>query len=111
MGRALAERLLERGFSVRGYDIDAARMTGFASAGFMPAPSIGALARPRSAILLAVFDANQAEQVLDQLPARDTPILCVTTCDPQRAEALARERPGFVEVPLSGTSAEVRAGA
>jgi len=109
MGRALAERLLENGFSVTGYDIDPARTSEASLHGVVPSPSIASLSRGADYAILAVFDGDQAVTALREIRP-DVPVLCVTTCEPDRAAELARGRPAFVELPLSGTSAQVRAG-
>jgi 3-hydroxyisobutyrate dehydrogenase-like beta-hydroxyacid dehydrogenase len=109
MGRALAERLLENHLSVRGYDIDAARTREAAIHGVVPSPSIADLGRSVDFAILAVFDGDQAQTALGEIPS-GLPVLCVTTCEPDRAAQLARGRPRFIELPLSGTSAQVRAG-
>ena len=79
------------------------------------------MARAADPIVLAVFDTDQVEQVVEQdlLPAarrraQAQVVLCTSTCDPDRIAALA-ERVGkqglkFLETPVSGTSEQVRQG-
>jgi 3-hydroxyisobutyrate dehydrogenase-like beta-hydroxyacid dehydrogenase len=69
-------------------------------------------------VVLAVFSTDQVEEVVEQalLPAAKagTVVLCTSTCDPDRIEALGRRLAGgplrFLETPVSGTSEQVRAG-
>ena len=69
-------------------------------------------------IALAVFSTDQVEEVVEQalLPAAKpgTVVLCTSTCDPDRIEALGERLSGgklrFLETPVSGTSEQVRQG-
>ncbi|MDB5413922.1 MAG: hypothetical protein JWR10_2257 [Rubritepida sp.] len=119
VGMALAERLLESGEDVCGIDPDPARGALLAAAGANSAPSLPALAGACSAVVLAVYDAEQIEDVLfgaEGLAMGDARLtfLCVTTCTPERAAGFARrlaERGhALIEFPLSGTSTQIRHG-
>ena len=103
VGRALAERLVAASFEVEAFDPDVSKLT---PAGVRRA----AEAREMTAgtVVVAVYDGAQAEQALLDLNDRTT--LCVTTCEPARAERLAARYPGFIEAPVSGTSREIREG-
>lgn len=119
VGLALAERLLEAGEAVMGLDPDPARGALLSSQGGHVASSLAQMARACEAVLVAVYSAEQVEEVLfgtqgltegtDRLTC-----LCVTTCTPERATAMARrlEAGGhaFIEFPISGTSAQIRRG-
>ena len=69
-------------------------------------------------IIVAVFDAEQAEALLAELSAAQAAarpsIICTTTCAPDEIDRLAERAAApalrFVEAPISGTSAEVRDG-
>ncbi len=85
-----------------------------------PAESIAALAKPARCIIIAVFNTEQVEDVVENhlLPAlgegSNTIVLCMSTCDPDRVAALAgRVIPRgirYLDVPVSGTSDQVRRG-
>jgi 3-hydroxyisobutyrate dehydrogenase-like beta-hydroxyacid dehydrogenase len=120
LGEALASRLLAAGFPVAGFDIDAGRVDRLTAAGVVAAGSAAAVAQSSEIIVLALFDTGQVERVVAEqlLPAiGDGPkrtVICTSTCDPDRIAALAKtvELQGlqFLEVPVSGTSEQVRRG-
>jgi 3-hydroxyisobutyrate dehydrogenase len=120
MGSVLARRLDAAGFDVVGYDIDATKTDGLVALGGRAAASIGDVARETSPIVLAVFDTDQVEEVVEGpiLAAlgdgSGKVVMCTSTCDPDRIAALARrvEPRGlrFLETPVSGTSEQVRRG-
>jgi 3-hydroxyisobutyrate dehydrogenase-like beta-hydroxyacid dehydrogenase len=120
MGSVLARRLIAAGFDVVGYDIDAAKTGGIVALGGRAAASIGDVARAANPIILAVFDTDQVEQVVEgpvlvALGAGSGKVvMCTSTCDPDRIGSLAHrvEDRGlrFLETPVSGTSEQVRRG-
>jgi 3-hydroxyisobutyrate dehydrogenase-like beta-hydroxyacid dehydrogenase len=118
MGSALAARLIEAGFSVTGFDIDAAKCAELRRNGGIAAASTPDVFAHCRTIVLALFDAFQVEAVLHGLaPDAAVPgtiLICMTTCAPKRMTSLARRAAdhGFslIEAPVSGTSAQVRAG-
>jgi 3-hydroxyisobutyrate dehydrogenase-like beta-hydroxyacid dehydrogenase len=117
LGSALAHRLIGAGFSPKGFDIDAVKTAAFAKTGGLAA-TLDEVARC-DVVLLAVFDTNQVEDVVQNalLPAL-TPgvpktVLVASTCDPDRIAALAaRLAPQLtlIETPVSGSSGQVRNG-
>jgi 3-hydroxyisobutyrate dehydrogenase-like beta-hydroxyacid dehydrogenase len=120
MGAAMTQRLVSASIAVIGFDVDPVRAKAIAGLGGAPAGSIAALARQAAAVILAVYDTDQVEAVVenDILPALGDGsgklVLCTATCDPDRIATLA-ERVGrrglrFLEVPVSGSSAQVAAG-
>ena len=122
MGEVFARRLVAAGFGVIGYDIDPNKTARLEEFGAHGAASIVDVARAGNPIVLAVFDTNQVEQVVEQelVPVLTAPghkpkvVLCTSTCDPDRVATLA-ERVGkrglkFLETPVSGTSEQVRQG-
>jgi 3-hydroxyisobutyrate dehydrogenase-like beta-hydroxyacid dehydrogenase len=116
MGEVLATRLMAAGFGVLGYDIDPARNARLAERGGQAAASLAEVAAC-GVIALAVFSTDQVEDVVERalLPAATgTVVLCTSTCDPDRIEALGRRLAGgklrFLETPVSGTSEQVRQG-
>ncbi|MES2184985.1 MAG: NAD(P)-dependent oxidoreductase [Pseudomonadota bacterium] len=120
MGSAFAARLASAGHTVLGYDVHEERRRGFAVG--EAADSIAGLAARCGTVLLAVFDTTQVEQVVEgpgglleaQAGGARLRVICTSTCDPERIAALAErcEAQGlpFLELPLSGTSAQVAAG-
>jgi len=123
MGTACARRLMQAGFEVLVYDIDAAKCAAITTLGARAAGSVAATLGQSAAVVLAVFNTDQVEQViegeggvLESIGAGSySPILiCTSTCDPDRLAALAaRVGPRgvcFLEVPISGTSRQVSAG-
>lgn len=120
MGEALAGRLLLAGLKVAGFDIDPGRIARLAALGGEAVGSASEVARQCDAIVLAVFDTEQVEGVVERaiLPAlggRSGKVaICTSTCDPDRIAALGAraEAAGlaFLDAPVSGTSEQVRVG-
>lgn len=119
VGRAVAQRLLDAGFEVVGFDVQepacaALRAMGGAVA---TAQEIGLRA---PCVLLAVFDTDDVVQVLEGGGAllaaghRVHTVIDCSTGDPQRlqdlAARLAARGVAFVEAPLSGSSQQIAAG-
>src|SRR5687768_16188273 len=102
MGMACAKRLLGAGFDVLGYDVDPAKLARLAQQGGRAADSLAEIARTCRRIVLAVFNTDQVEDVIEgpkgmlaALPPGAPPItaICVSTCDPDRIAALAGRLP------------------
>ena len=120
MGEVYAQRLLDAGIPVTGFDIDPARRARLAEIGGKPAATIAELAKPARAIIVAVFSTAQVEDVIENhlLPAlgdgSNKIVLCMSTVDPDQVAALAaRMIPRgirYLDVPVSGTSDQVRRG-
>ncbi len=120
MGEVYAKRLIDAGIPVTGFDIDPARRARLNEIGGRAVNSIAELAKPARCILIAVFSTEQVEDVIENhlLPAlgdgSNTIVLCMSTCDPDRVAALAaRVAPRgirYLDVPVSGTSEQVRRG-
>jgi 3-hydroxyisobutyrate dehydrogenase-like beta-hydroxyacid dehydrogenase len=117
MGEVLAGRLMAAGFGVLGHDIDSAKNARLVSRGGKAAATVEEVAACR-VIALAVFSTDQVEDVVEKalLPrvSARTVVLCTSTCDPDRIEALGKRLAGgklrFLETPVSGTSEQVRVG-
>ena len=120
MGEVYARRLLDVGIPVTGFDVDPARRARLAEIGGNPANSIAELAKPARCIIIAVFSTDQVEDVIENhlLPAlgdkSNKIVLVMSTVDPDRVAALAgRVMPRgirYLDVPVSGTSDQVRRG-
>src|SRR3974390_691910 len=120
MGEFYARRLLYARIPVIGYDIDPSKRDRLAAIGGRSVDSIAELAKPARCIIIAVFSTDQVEDVIEQhlLPALGEGskkiVLCMSTCDPDKVSALAeRVIPRgihYLDVPVSGTSEQVRRG-
>jgi 3-hydroxyisobutyrate dehydrogenase-like beta-hydroxyacid dehydrogenase len=115
MGDVYARRLIAATFSVVGFDVDALKTERLAQIGGR-AGSLADVARNCNPIVLAVFSTDQVEEVVENalLPAAvGNIVICTSTCDPDRIATLGArvaERLHFLEVPVSGTSEQVRHG-
>ena len=123
MGTACARRLMQAGFEVLAYDVDAAKCAAVAKLGAHVAGSVAETVRQSAAVVLAVFNTDQVEHVIESAGgvldsvgtgAHSPIVICTSTCDPDRLAALAaRVAPRsvhFLEVPISGTSRQVAVG-
>jgi 3-hydroxyisobutyrate dehydrogenase-like beta-hydroxyacid dehydrogenase len=119
IGTALAERLLEAGYTVYGFDVDAGKLARVAPR-LLPAASVSDLAACCRSVVIAVYDTAQATQVieghgglLEKAPPGSV-VICVTTCEPRSVAALAERArtrgTALIEFPLSGNSSQVRDG-
>ncbi len=115
MGEVYTRRLVAAGFNVIGFDVDPAKSQSITKLGARTA-SLTNIARHCDPIVLAVFNTDQVEDVVEHalLPAAAGKIvLCTSTCDPDRIAALGARvgsRLRFLETPVSGTSEQVRDG-
>ena len=115
MGEVYVHRLIAAGFNVAGFDVDAAKTARLDGIGARAA-SLAEIARHCEPIVLAVFNTEQVEDVVEHAlvpAARGKIVLCTSTCDPDRIAALGVRVAGrlrFLETPVSGTSAQVRRG-
>jgi 3-hydroxyisobutyrate dehydrogenase-like beta-hydroxyacid dehydrogenase len=123
IGTALARRLVGAGLEVVGFDVDAGKRDGLAAMDGKGLASVADVARAADRILVSVFDTGQVEDVVEgkgglaEVSAEtgsEKLALVVSTCDPDRIARLAARLAGgpvhLLEVPISGTSAQVAAG-
>jgi 3-hydroxyisobutyrate dehydrogenase-like beta-hydroxyacid dehydrogenase len=120
MGEVYAKRLIDAGIAVIGFDIDPAKRARLNDIGGRAVGSFAELAEPARCIIIAVFSTDQVEDVIENhlLPAlgdgSNKIVLCMSTCDPDQVAALAaRVIPRgirYLDVPVSGTSDQVRRG-
>ena len=123
MGTACTRRLREAGFEVLAYDVDKAKLEAIARLGAQPRGSVAGVVRECKTLIIAVFDTDQVEQVVEGADGvlhtagragEERIVICVSTCDPDRLSALAeRVAPhgvDLLEVPVSGTSRQVAEG-
>jgi len=120
MGEVYAQRLLDAGIPVTGFDVDPTRRARLAEIGGKPAGTIEELAKAARCIIVAVFSTDQVKDVIENhlLPALGEGsgkiVLVMSTCDPDQVAALAnRVIPRgirYLDLPVSGTSDQVRRG-
>jgi len=115
MGEVYVRRLVAAGFDVAGFDVDAAKTARLVQIG-ASAASLAEIARACEPIVLAVFNTEQVEDVVEHALIPDAAgkiVMCTSTCDPDRIAALGARVAGklrFLETPVSGTSEQVRQG-
>ena len=119
VGKALVRRLTAAGYSVAGYDANAATMDEAATLGVTVCPDGAAVARPCRVLLLSLPDSDIVGHVLWEQGVADalapgSIVLDTTTGRPSDAAdnhaRLATLGVDFVDVTLSGSSAEIAAG-
>jgi 3-hydroxyisobutyrate dehydrogenase-like beta-hydroxyacid dehydrogenase len=111
IGRAAAERLRAAGMAVVGHDPGAEAQAAFAAMGGRVAAPDDVWKAPT--VLIAVFDAAQAREVLASAPeGTAADLMVLTTCDPAGIASLETVAGGctLVEAPVSGTSAQLARG-
>jgi 3-hydroxyisobutyrate dehydrogenase-like beta-hydroxyacid dehydrogenase len=117
LGTALAERFLQCGFDVLGFDIDESRRTALTGLGGRAAGSAAEVATTCRRIVLSLptsaVSRDVIEEVLPRFGAR-TLLIDTTTGDPDEMELLAGavERVGgtYLDATVGGSSAQVRDG-
>jgi 3-hydroxyisobutyrate dehydrogenase/glyoxylate/succinic semialdehyde reductase len=115
MGGAIARNLIERGWRVIGFDIDAARRSELASAKIVIADSVEALTRDAAVIMTslptpaAVESVGQAIANSGEPPRIVIELSTLTLADKLRFEAILKEAGHIpLDCPLSGTGAQAR---
>ena len=123
MGTAITQRLLEAGFEVLAFDVDAAKREAIAKCGAKPQAGVANIIAACDISVLAVFSTDQVEAVIEGAGggleaigqgAGARTFIVTSTCDPDRLSALS-DRVGprgahILEVPISGTSRQVAQG-
>ncbi len=118
IGTSLAQRLLQAGFPVAGYDIATERRDNLARLGGIACASAKEVGERCKEIVIAVFNTDQVEFVLESPDgaglASQHLLICTSTCDPDRIAALAarvaKRDIRFLESPLSGNSDQIAKG-
>jgi len=121
MGQACTARLVECGYSVTGYDIDAEKVSAAAAHGVTGATSPAAVAAASDIILICVIDTAAVEAVLfgeDGVAGSDVAgkaVIDLSTTVVEKARAFAmrlRDQSGcgLVDAPVSGGPPAARAG-
>jgi 3-hydroxyisobutyrate dehydrogenase-like beta-hydroxyacid dehydrogenase len=120
LGSAVASRLLEGGFTVTGYDTRPDQLARLRSRGLEPAASLKDAAAGAHAVFTILPSPEAVEMVilgagglLEILP-RSAPLIQMSTISPtltrRLADAATAARVGFLDAPMSGTSAMVERG-
>jgi 3-hydroxyisobutyrate dehydrogenase-like beta-hydroxyacid dehydrogenase len=120
LGRAVASRLLGRGFDVLGYDLRPEAIEALRPRGLKAASSVAEVAAGVDAIFTILPSLEAVETVitaggglLETAPPRAT-LIQMSTISPaltrRLAEAAAARGLGFLDAPMSGTSAMVARG-
>lgn len=120
MGTALTRRLLDGGFQVIGFDLDADKRSAFKELGGEPVEKIADVAARCRRVLIAVMTVAQVEDVimgeggLQKTPAPTNErrvVMSVTTSEPDKIEELSAKCDqlglDFLDAPVSGTSKQV----
>jgi 3-hydroxyisobutyrate dehydrogenase-like beta-hydroxyacid dehydrogenase len=118
VGIALSERLIDAKVPVIGFDIEATRRERLSAMGGIVATTLRDLAARSRTVIVAVYSGEQVLALFGEIesgagPAPPT-VVCMTTCGPDEIARLSRRATSagiaLVEAPISGTSAELRAG-
>jgi 3-hydroxyisobutyrate dehydrogenase-like beta-hydroxyacid dehydrogenase len=117
LGSAIAERLLQAGWSVLAWDVDAERRRQAEEAGAQAASSAGQIAACRR-IVLSLPNSDIASQVIDEITpslAAGVMLIDTTTGAPEASERngrfLAEAGMDYFDATVLGSSAEARQGA
>ena len=119
VGNALAQRLRSAGYPCVGFDLRSEARERFSAEGGEAAVSPAEVARRSSVLLMAVFDTRDVVSVIEGAGGAleggaPAVIIDCSTGDPDMLKALgarlAARGIGFIEAPLSGSSAQIAAG-
>jgi L-threonate 2-dehydrogenase len=115
MGSAIARNLVERGWKVIGYDIDAARCAELALADVAIADDVAQVARDAEIIMTSLPSAAAADDVAHAIAASDQPrrivieLSTLKISDKLRFEAILKSAGHIaLDCPLSGTGAQAK---
>jgi 3-hydroxyisobutyrate dehydrogenase-like beta-hydroxyacid dehydrogenase len=117
LGSAVAQRLLDAGFDVCGYDTRSDQLDALRPLGLQPAGSVSEAAAGRDAVFTILPSLETVERAMRELmdtASRDATLIQMSTISPDLTCALgnaaaARGR-AFLDAPMSGTSAMVARG-
>jgi 3-hydroxyisobutyrate dehydrogenase-like beta-hydroxyacid dehydrogenase len=125
VGQAIAKRLTEAGFVCIGFDVLSSATANFLKSGYEVAKTVSELSVQTQTIVLAVFETAGVLEIaegghsvnslaMDQLPHKGLTLIDCSTGDPDQLTSLAARLDvcgiGFIEAPLSGSSAQIAAG-
>lgn len=122
VGRAVARLLIDAGYEVVGYAPSSGSRDALRELGGRPVASVADVGRAAGLVILAVFNTDQVEQVVEGAdgvlsvapPAgQQRVIVNLSTCEPNRIAALdkrLRGRAVFLEMPISGAATQIDKG-
>lgn len=120
LGSAVAARLLKSGFEVTGFDTRPEQLKALEQRGLRPARSIAEAAAGAEAIFTILPSLASVEEVITgpaglvETAAPGAMLIQMSTVSPELtrrlAQAAANKRLGFLDAPMSGTSAMVERG-
>jgi 3-hydroxyisobutyrate dehydrogenase-like beta-hydroxyacid dehydrogenase len=117
LGTALAERMLDAGVSVIGYDRDPSAAERLRGLGGRLAAEVGALADECDQIVLCLPDSHVVASVVNEIADRLTAgkiVIDATTGDPDATMALASQLSargvGYIDATIAGSSEQARRG-
>jgi len=116
LGAAIAERLLEAGYGVVGYDVDAARRNELRRLGGNAVEQAKQVAARCPWTILCLPDSNAVGEVVEQLRPLRPPqtVIDTTTGDPLQTAALGRQLTGagvnLLDASVLGSSEQMRRG-
>jgi 3-hydroxyisobutyrate dehydrogenase-like beta-hydroxyacid dehydrogenase len=117
LGSALAERFLQAGFALHGYDPNPLRRQILIELGGQACKSARVVAQASRLLVLSLPTSDVVEQVLEEIAADLQPgyiILDTTTGDPDRTaytgQMLAERGIAYLDATIAGSSALVRSG-
>jgi 3-hydroxyisobutyrate dehydrogenase-like beta-hydroxyacid dehydrogenase len=117
LGTAIAQRLLDGGFAVTGYDTRPAQLEPLRARGLVPTTTVAEVARDRDAVLTVLPTLDAVDRVVTELLEVAEPhavVVQMSTISPtltrSLAAAAAAKGLGFLDAPVSGTSAMVARG-
>jgi len=118
LGSALAENLIEAGFTVRGHDVAPERMRQHAERGGVPAGSPAEAARGAATVMTCLMTADLVREVLLgprgalEAAGPGTVVIDCSTIHPDASAALAAELAGrgiaMLDAPVGGSSGQAR---
>jgi 3-hydroxyisobutyrate dehydrogenase-like beta-hydroxyacid dehydrogenase len=120
LGTAVASRLLERGFEVTGYDTRPEPLQAMCARGLRPVASVAEAAAGADAVFTILPSLDSVDTVmrgaggLFETATRGSALIQMSTISPDLARRLGKEAAtrglGFLDAPVSGTSAMVARG-
>jgi 3-hydroxyisobutyrate dehydrogenase/glyoxylate/succinic semialdehyde reductase len=115
MGGAIARNLIDRGWRVVGFDIDAARRAELALANVMIVDNVGQVAREAPVIMTSLPSPAAVEEVAQAIAGSGQPprivveLSTLTIADKLRFEAILKQAGHIaLDCPLSGTGAQAK---
>ena len=119
LGSAVAARLLESKFVVKGYDTRTEQVNQLQSRGLIPAGSVAEAAAEADAVFTILPSLESVEKTIGaggliEVAAPKATLIQMSTISPELtrrlAIAAAAKGPGFLDAPMSGTSVMVASG-